>query len=140
MRSTISAIATTIYSFILSNRLKQTIPAQVPPFLIKAGLPATSVTAFLNAITVGTPAAFAAVPGITTDIEATGIGAYHVASADAYKTVFLSSIAFSGIAIITSFFVANVDHLMTKEVSTTLHDTKKENVVGHGAAMKDSEV
>lgn len=80
MRSTVSTIASTIYTAILTNRLKKTIPDEVPPKLIAAGLPASSIASFLSAITVGTPAAFAKVQGLTASIEALGIAAYKVAS------------------------------------------------------------
>jgi hypothetical protein len=45
MRSTVSIIASTIYTAILTNRLKKAIPQEVPPNLITAGL-LSSVTSF----------------------------------------------------------------------------------------------
>jgi hypothetical protein len=109
-----------IYSAILTNRLNQTIPEQVPAALIQAGLPADSVASFLSALSIGTPAAFTAVNGITPNILAVGAAAYKHASSDAYRTVFLSSIAFSGVGIILTFFTPSVDHRMTGEVSAAL--------------------
>ena len=120
MRSTISTVASTIYTTILTNRLQKTIPQEVPAKLIAAGLPASSVESFLSAVAIGTPAAFAKVQGLTATIEATGIAAYKVASAHAYQTVFYSTIAFSGVAIILTFFTPNVDDRMTNSVPVTL--------------------
>ncbi|KAI9795862.1 MAG: hypothetical protein M1835_005058 [Candelina submexicana] len=129
LRSAISTVAATVYTVVLTNRLKSTIPAQVPPVVVKAGLPKTSVEAFLEAFAKGTPAAFKAVKGITPEILEKGTEAYKYASADAYKTVFLTTIAFSGVAVIISFFAPNVDDRMTGEVAATLH-SRKEEVVG----------
>jgi Fungal trichothecene efflux pump (TRI12) len=61
-------IATTIYATILDNRLKFNLPADVTPAAIGAGLQKSSFPALLEAITIGTPAAFTRVPGITPNI------------------------------------------------------------------------
>jgi hypothetical protein len=102
IRFLISSIAATVYSVILSNRLTSTISSQVPPALLSAGLPASSIPTFI--------------------------------SADAYRTVFLSNIAFSGVAIICSLLLPNVDHLLTGQVATTLHQGRDE---GHIAGEKE---
>ncbi|KAF2260865.1 MFS general substrate transporter [Lojkania enalia] len=120
IRFLISSIASAVYTVILSNRLAETIPAQVPPAVINAGLPASSVADFIAAFSVGAPA-FQAVPGITDEILAIGTSAYQHANADAYRTIFFSNIAFSGVAIICSLLLPNVDHLLTGSVATTLH-------------------
>jgi hypothetical protein len=126
MRSTVSTIGSVIYTSILANRLGKTIPTEVPPKLIAAGLPASSAKAFLTAMTVGAPAAFDAVPGLTPSTEAVGIRAYKVASSDAYRTVFFSTIAFSASCVICACFTPNVDDRMTDKVVATLHHQGKE--------------
>ncbi|KAF2102319.1 MFS general substrate transporter [Rhizodiscina lignyota] len=131
-RSFISTICSTVYTVILSNRLAQTIPAQVPPALVAAGLPTSSVADFLTAIAAGTPAAWSAVKGLTPQIQAIGVRAYQQANSDAYKTVFLSTIAFSGIGVILSIFCPNVDHLLSSDVAVTLRERGTERVVGEG--------
>jgi hypothetical protein len=122
MRAFICAILIAIYVTILTNRLTTTISTQVPAAVIAAGLPADSVVSFLGAFSIGTPEAFAAVPGITPSILAIGTRAYKVANADAFRTVYLSTIAFSGIAVILTFFAPNVDELMTHKVASTLRN------------------
>jgi hypothetical protein len=129
IRFLISSIAATVYSVILSNRLAQTIPAQVTPAIINAGLPASSAGDFIAALSLGS-SAFAKIPNITPEIIAIGTRAYQEANATAYKTVFLSTIAFTGVAIIATLFLPNVDHLLTGKVATTLHERNKEDVVG----------
>jgi len=121
IRSVISTVASAVYTVILTNRLAKTIPEEVPPKLIAAGLPSTSVASFLSAVSVGTPAAFSKVPGLTGAIEATGITAYKVASSHAYQTVFYSTLAFSLIAILMAALSPNVEDQMTDTVVATLH-------------------
>lgn len=133
IRFLISSIAATVYTVILSNRLTQTIAAQVPPALAAAGLPTSSIPSFIAAFALG-PSALTAIPGITPDIIAAGTTAYKQANADAYRTVFLSNMAFSGVAILCSLLLPNVDHLMTNQVATTLHQGRDE---GHIAGEKE---
>lgn len=121
LRSVMGGICSAIYSVILTNRLAHTIPAQVPAAVINAGLPVDSVASFLQALTTGSEQALAAVKGLTPQILAAGTAAYKHASSDAFRTVFLSSIAFSGVGIILTFFVPNVDDRMTNEVAAVLH-------------------
>lgn len=119
-RSTISTICSTVYTVVLSNRLAETIPAQVPPAIISAGLPPSSVTAFISGIATGS---FDTVPGISPSIIAEGVRAYQEASAAAYKTVFLTTLAFSGIGILVSWWCPNVDKLLVGDVAVTLGET-----------------
>ena len=130
MRSTIATIAQVIYTTILTNRLAKTIPQEVPPKLIAAGLPASSVPSFLAAVQVGTPAAFAKVQGLTASIQTTGIAAYKLASVHAYRTVFFSTIAFSVLCVICACFAPNVDDRMTDMIVVKIH---------HGKEDKDEE-
>lgn len=130
IRAAISAVSSAVYAAVLSNRLTETISSEVPPALVNAGLPSTSVADFIAAISVGTPDAFSAVPGITDAITAVGLRAYAVANADAYRTVFLTTIAFSGLALVLSVFVPNVEDRMTGDVVATLHNRGDEKTVG----------
>ncbi|KAH7130081.1 fungal trichothecene efflux pump-domain-containing protein [Dendryphion nanum] len=128
IRFLISSIASTVYTVILSNRLTTTIAAQVPSAVIGAGLPASSVASFIAAFSLG-PAAFEKIPGISAEIIAVGTSAYQHANADAYRTIFFSNIAFSGVAIICSLLLPNVDHLLTGQVATTLHQGRDEKTI-----------
>jgi hypothetical protein len=130
IRFLICSVSASIYNVILSNRLAQTIPAQVPRAVIAAGLPSSSVAAFIGAFSVGA-SAFAKIEGLTPEILAIGTRAYQDASADAYRTVFLSTIAFSAVAIVCTLLLPDADKLLTGRVATTLHDGKDEkHVVG----------
>lgn len=130
-RSFVSSLASTVYTVVLSNRLATTIPAQVPPALIQAGLPANQTATWIAAYAAG--GNFDGIQGMNAEILAAGTRAYKFASADAYRTVFLTTLAFSGVGIILTFFAPNVDHMLTSEVAVTLGK-------GDGAAEKGEEV
>lgn len=119
-RASIAAVCQTVYNVILSNRLLQTVPAHVIPAVTAAGLPEASVPSFLAALKAGTAKAFSAVPGLTPEIRAIGVSANQFAYGDAYKTVWLSSLGFTGLGIIMSVLSPNTDKLMSGRVAATL--------------------
>ncbi|KAF2840690.1 hypothetical protein M501DRAFT_1023089 [Patellaria atrata CBS 101060] len=134
LRAAISAVSLAVYTAVLSNRLASVVLAKVPPALIGAGLPESSVPEFLSALSFGNPEAFSAVPGLTDAITAAGLRAYKVANADAYKTVLLTIIEFSGLSLILSVFVPNVKNRMTSDVAAALYGRNDEKII---ALMKD---
>jgi hypothetical protein len=128
-RSIISTVASTIYQVVLADRLKKTIPNEVVPAIMNAGLPASSITAYFAAVTAGTASAFEAVKGITPAIIAAGTRAYRIAYVEAFKTVFLTAIAFGVISILLACAVPNVEDLMTHDVAATLHSRGDETML-----------
>lgn len=124
IRFFISSLAATIYNVILNNRLAQTVPSQVPRALTEAGLPSSSVADFLGALAART--GFDSIPGVTNSIIEAGTNAYKLANADAYRTVFFASIAFSGVALIAALLLPNVDDLLTDKVASQLHKGRKD--------------
>ena len=129
-RSAISTVAATIYSVVLTVRLGKTIPAVVPAAVIQAGLPESSVAAYIKAISDGgSSAALAAVKGLTPAIEAVGATAFRIAYLQAYRTIFYTSIGFGGIAILISFLIPNIGKLLTSGVAATVQaPTAKETI------------
>jgi hypothetical protein len=132
-RSAISTVFATIYTVVLTNRITDTLTHQVPAALVEAGLPVTSVAGYMTAIAGGgTPAALAAVQGLTPAIEAAGALGYRVAYMDAYRTVFYVSIAVGVITIAISFFIPNVEeHMEHSSVAATLHTKANADVTEH---------
>ncbi|KAK7402452.1 hypothetical protein QQX98_011779 [Neonectria punicea] len=122
IRAAICAILVAVYTTTLTNRLGTTIPKRVPPAVIEAGLPPSSVEAFMAAVAAGTTDAFQSVPGITDQIIATGVRAYKFANYDAFRTVYLTTIAFSGVAVVLTFFAPNTEKFMTGKVVATLNN------------------
>lgn len=124
IRFFITSIAATVYNVVLTNRLGETVPSQVPPAVVEAGLPESSVVDFMTALTTG--AGFDAVKGVSDSIVAAGLRAYKEANAEAYRTIFFVSIAFSVIALICSLCLPDIDAMLSGKVAQTLHRGKKD--------------
>ncbi|KAH8887258.1 MFS general substrate transporter [Thozetella sp. PMI_491] len=112
-RNIIGTIATSIFVSIYGNRISQTQSQNIPPAIVGAGLPASSVPLVFQALKNGTAAALRSVPSINSTI----IEAYNVALKDSYSqsfsTVYLSGIAFGSVALVASYWAPRVDMLMT---------------------------
>ena len=98
--------------------------------LISAGLPANSVIRFLADLTSGK--SLGNVPGVTASVMAAGISAYQSANLGASRKIFLTSIAFTRISVVTTFLLSNVDASMTDEVLTKVHRKKDERFLSDG--------
>jgi N-acetylmuramic acid 6-phosphate (MurNAc-6-P) etherase len=121
-------LVASIYVSILTNRLATTLPANVAPAASKAGLPTTALPALFAALAAGTPTALEAVPGINPTIIAAVGDAVKTAYTQAFKTVYLTSIAFGGLAIIAALFVTPIDGLLTDFVARKIRGVEAKHV------------
>ncbi|CAK7233639.1 hypothetical protein SCUCBS95973_008662 [Sporothrix curviconia] len=141
-RSAIASVITAVYVTILTNRLATTVPAQVPPALEAAGLPESSVAAFLEAAAAGTTTAAnaatslaASIPGLTQNILDIGNADYRNANADAYHTVYPATIAFTALAVVLALLGRNTEAMMTDKVVATLAN-EDDQLTRHGEPGK----
>ena len=86
------------------------------PALIKAGLPLTSVELFLTALSSGNAATIAKVPGVNEKIIGVGATYIKLAYQKAFKIVYLSSLAFGGLAIIAAWWTPSVEDRVSHNV------------------------
>ncbi|OAL37367.1 hypothetical protein AYO20_03216 [Fonsecaea nubica] len=108
------AIAVGIYSSIMNNKVADELAPRVAEAAVGAGLNPDNLESFIVALTTGSTAALGAIPNITPAIINTGAEAIKSVHSDAFRLVYLVSIAFGGIAIIAAAFVKNVDHKLTQ--------------------------
>lgn len=87
------------------------------------------MTDLLEAVSAGSVAAYDAVPGMTTTILSAVMDAVKTAYSQSFRTVFLVSIAFGGLSVITSLFSAPVDDRFTNDVAAKLSSGGASNQV-----------
>ncbi|KAI0839239.1 trichothecene efflux pump [Hypoxylon sp. FL0890] len=118
IRSAGGSIAVAVYSSILSNRLATTVPANVGPAAIAAGLPAEEVPSLVAAVLGSQLASF---PGLTPEIQAAVASVLPTAYSQAFKTVYLASLGFGGIAIVGCLFSKDAQKHLTDKVERKMH-------------------
>jgi hypothetical protein len=119
IRSAGGSVAVTVYSTILSNRLKFTVPHNIGPAAVAAGLPEDQVSALANAVLGGTLAKF---PGLTSVISKAVASVLPTAYSQAFRTVYLASFGFGAIAIVGCLFAKDARELLTNKVERKMHE------------------
>lgn len=117
-------IATAIYSTVLTNRNLKNIPTQVSKAALEAGLDPENVPQAVAAAGAATKAALDKVPGMTPSIKSAIQHGIRVANAQSFRTMFLVSLAFGITAVISAWFVSNMDKFLTDDVARKLQGVK----------------
>ncbi|KIW93878.1 uncharacterized protein Z519_05193 [Cladophialophora bantiana CBS 173.52] len=123
-RLTFGTVAVSIYLAIYSNRLTAFLPQEIVPAVLSAGLPASSIPDLFMAITNGTAAALEEVPRMTDGVLDAVALATKLAYAHAFKIVYLATLAFTGIGLVSAFFITDVDAFLTNYVNKTIRKPK----------------
>lgn len=119
IRSAGGSIAVAVYTTILSNRLSSTIPEKIVPAATEAGLSASAVPDLLAAVPTRDFSAF------STAVQEAVAGALPFAYSEAFKTVYLASLGFGGIAIVGCLFSKDAQKHLTNKVERKMHGGKK---------------
>ncbi|KAF1991550.1 fungal trichothecene efflux pump [Aulographum hederae CBS 113979] len=138
IRTSAGAIATSMYSSILASQSNKNIPNYVGPAAVNAGLPESSVADLLSRVSTG---AFDGVPGITAGVtEAVGV-ALKRAYSESYMVVFLCTLPFGVILLISAVICPNVEDYLTSDVARKLHKPGQEkNEVVRKEIVDDEDV
>jgi hypothetical protein len=128
-RTAMGCVFATVFVAILRNKIPQELAAIVPPAVIKAGLPASSIPDLLEAITAGTSAALAKVPGINPHIEAALAPALSTAYAAAYAYVYYAAVAIGLVGLIACCFVKDYDPYFNNHVPRQIYNAGQEDLV-----------
>lgn len=139
-RAVAATVFTAIYAAAFSTRIGDKIPSYVPAAAIAAGLPATSVEEYMQALTTNDSAALGQVPGISPSIIAAGVAALKQAFADSVRVVYLIAIPFGVIACIACFFIGDMKKTMNYRVDAPVEDlhAKHESGSRHGHGTTSS--
>lgn len=121
IRLFVSTVATAVYNTVLRNRLNSTIPGNVGPAAVAAGLPESSVAKLVAVLRGGLPLDDSSVPGLTAAVEQAARFAYRVAYAKAYSTLFLVCIAFTVPGCLLCWFVVEPDKKKEGFIAGHLH-------------------
>lgn len=115
------AIGQTVYLSILENRLTSNIPTMVAEPLAKAGVPLTSLEGVIEALLGGitTSPLLATLTPTQLGVAALGIKS---AYANSFRLIYLVSIAFGVVAVVSGAFTLNARKLMTNAVAVKLNE------------------
>lgn len=111
------SIGYAIYYNIFENKLAAVLPATVGAAAAGAGLPLAEIPALVGALVAKNITAIALLPGITPAIIQAAEVAVEGSFVEAFKRVYLVSIAFGGSAVLASLFVGDIRKYMVGRVA-----------------------
>ncbi|KIW18439.1 hypothetical protein PV08_02727 [Exophiala spinifera] len=121
-RALAATVFTAIYSTALNTRLKINLPKEIAPVVLKLGLPATSIGAFIGALGSGDSAAVANVPGVTPAIIEAGVKAFKQAFADSIRVVYIIAAPFGVVAMVLAVFLGSMRDTMNYGVDAPIEE------------------
>jgi len=105
-----------------------------------AGLPASSVPGLLEALSTGSAAAFAAVPGLNPTVLEQVLNTSHWVYANAYRRAWASVVPFVVLALVCVTLLKGVKELMTEKVEATVEPESHIGEKGKEMQMEDRTV
>ena len=126
-RSMGATISTAIYSATLNNRLTSKVPSYTAKAALSAGLPATSLKAFIAVLASGDLTALATIPGVTPTIIALSVTALKQAYADSIRAVYIIAAPFGALACVACFFLGDQKNKMDYRVEAPVEDLHAKN-------------
>ena len=121
-RAVAAAAFTAIYSAALTERLESRLPSYVGKAALMAGLPPTSVQAFVGALLTEDTASLVQIPGVTPAIIGAGAAAVKQAFADSIRVVFIIAAPFGLLGCFLCLFLADQSETMTYRVDAPIED------------------
>lgn len=110
-------IGSSIYYNIFTSKLTAKLPALVAAYALEAGLPESSLVAFVTGFLATPPdPSIATLPGVTAEVIAAATLGTRWAFADSLKFVFIASIPFGVLATVCSLFLRGLDKYMSNRV------------------------
>jgi hypothetical protein len=113
---------TAIYGAALTTRLNKYIPSYIGAAAENAGLPQSSLEAFVGALAIGDSISLSSIPGVTPTIINAGVVALKQAYADGLRVVYTIAAPFGALACIACFFLGDLTSVMNYAVDAPVED------------------
>ena len=126
-RAVATTVFTAIFSAAMNARLKRYIPEYISHAAVQAGLPASSLGAFVKDLTAGNTSGLSNVPGVNPEITIAGVDALKHAYADGVRVVYIIAAPFGILACVCCFFLGDLRSAMNYKVDAPLEDLRYEN-------------
>ncbi|KAI9743989.1 MAG: hypothetical protein M1818_002723 [Claussenomyces sp. TS43310] len=115
------AIATAIYTTVLSNKVAQVLPANVAQAALVLDFPQQDLGTLIAALLSDSPSALTQVPGATPAVIEAASAAVTNSYVQGFRLIFLITIAFGGTATLAACCTKNFDDQLTDHVAAELN-------------------
>ena len=126
------SIFAAVFTAAYNNRIKVRVPSYVSAAALRAGLPMSSLVAYLSAFLTPDPVALAKVPGVTPAVTLASGTALRQAYADSVRVVFIIGAPFGVVACVACFFIGSLKSTMNYKVDAPLEEVHAAEKNEHG--------
>lgn len=126
-RAVAGTVSAAAFSAAFNNRLAVCLPRYVTQEALRSGLPASSATAFVVALSGNNQTALAQVPGVTPAIIGVGVVALKQAFADSVRVVYIIAAPFGVVGCVLCFFLGDLSATMNYLVEAPVEDLRKKH-------------
>lgn len=113
---------TAIYAAALAQQTAKKIPSYVASAALGAGLPPTSLGAFIGALAGQQTQVLPTIPGVTPQIIGAGVGALKQALADSFRVIYIIAAPFAIVGAILSLCAGDLTKAMNYKVEAPVED------------------
>ena len=121
-RAIAATVFTAIYAAALNDKIAANLPSGVAGAAARAGLPAASIPAFVQALAANQPDALAKIPGVTPAIIGAGVVALKQALADSIRVVYTIAAPFGALACVMCLFIGDLRKTMNYVVEAPVEE------------------
>jgi hypothetical protein len=121
-RAVSATIFTAIYGVTLNTRLNKYIHGYVAEAAMEAGLPTSSVEAFVKAIADSNFESLSGIKGVNPAITSAGVAALKQAFADGIRAVYMIAAPFGALACVACFFLGDLKSVMNYSVDAPVEE------------------
>ena len=132
-RAIAAAVFTAIFTTAFETRIGKNLPADVAQAVLKAGLPSSSVGAFIRALSSNNTAALSKIPGVSSTIISAGVVALKQAYADSLRVVYIIAAPFGLLACVACFFLGDLKKVMDYAVEAPVEDLHAKRSHAHAS-------
>lgn len=121
-RAIASTVFTAVFSAAANARLERYIPQYVSKAALQAGLPKSSIEAFVKALSSDDSAALESIKGVNLEIINSGVRALKQAYADGFRVIYIIAVLFGVVACIASLFLGDLKKAMNYGVDAPMEN------------------
>lgn len=122
VRAIASGVATAIYLAVFNARITSNLPSYIAKAATEAGLPDSSIPAFIGALTSNNITSLESVTGATPHIIAEGVSALGFAYADSIRIVYIIAAPFGLLACAMVYFLPDMKKTMNYHVDAPIKE------------------
>lgn len=131
------AIATAIYSTVLSNKVAEVLPTNVATAVIPLGFKQQDLATLIEGLLSDSKAKLLAVPGISASVILAASNAVKESYVVGFRLIYLISLAFGGGAILAACCTKDFDHQLTDHLAVELNQPNAPQTDRYGLQDKD---